>query len=298
MKFQTKTHIEEYLEKRINYLTVKGVNPERARDGSIQWDFLCICGKIVTAPPYRVISEHLKSCGCMRYRNIKRKPSTKPSSPKIDIDSFLGKKSNHLTVVGVAPDKKGKRFLLDCVCDCGKHKYVLPYQFLNGAVKSCGCIMNQDKKTHGYSKHPLYGEWFAMVNRCYNPKSSNYERYGGRGITVCDEWKNSPENFIKWVEENGGHPPRTTLDRINNEKGYSPDNCRWANIYEQQNNTRANIRLEVKGEIKTMAEWCRLYGINAETLRGRLKRGWEVEKAITTPTNKSMYHRKNPKPLD
>lgn len=290
MKFESKYNVNDYIGKQFYHLTVIGESTYLSHDSSKQWEFCCVCGAKLVAPPYRVISGHIKSCGCMRYKNIKHKKHKNDNLQRVDPDWFIGKKNNCLTVVGIAGKNGSGRILLDCICDCGNHKSVLPYQFLNGAVKSCGCIMGKKKKTHGYSKHPLYGEWAQMIRRCYNPTAHNYERYGGRGITVCDEWRESPAKFIEWAESMGGRPNGMTLDRINNDKGYSPENCRWATVKQQQQNQRSNLIIDICGEKKALAEWCRIYEIAPQTVQGRISRGWDSVKAVTTPINKKYSH--------
>ena len=282
MKFETKTKIEDHLGKEIFYLTPISESSELAKDGSKQWNFRCVCGKIITDTPYRVMSGHKKSCGCMRYKNIKRKTGKRPAA-RVDAVSMIGRSKNRLTVIGYEREMEKGRVKLKCRCDCGNIVFVLPYQFENGAVQSCGCIRGEKRKTHGLSKNPLYGEWFQMVNRCHNPNADNYERYGGRGITVCDEWRDSPVEFIKWVEENGGKPDGMTLDRIDNDGPYAPWNCQWSTASAQQRNRRANIFLCYKGENKCLADWAKETGISHETLRGRYKAGWSVEEIIETP---------------
>lgn len=283
MKFETKFKIQDYAGREINYLTVIGENEKLAKDGSIQWDFQCVCGNIITETPYRVISGHKKSCGCMRYKNIKHKKHVCTKSQRVDADSYIGKRNNRLTVVGWEKPENGGRINLVCRCDCGNTVKILPYQFVNGGVKSCGCIRGEKRKTHGLSKDPLYGEWVAMVRRCHNPSSYNYGRYGGRGIVVCDEWRSSPAAFFDWVKQTGGRPEGMTLDRIDNNGPYAPWNCRWATSETQQCNRRANITLTYKGETKCLSEWAKEIGVCHETLRGRYKAGWTPEEIIETP---------------
>lgn len=285
MKFETKYDVNDYIGNRYYWLTVLGPAEELAKDGSKQWEFKCICGNVICRPPSRVIGKecHSKSCGCMRYKNIVHKPHNRGNLQKVDIASLIGKKKNMLTVIGFErPPDKG-RIKLKCKCDCGNTVLVLPYQFRNGAVKSCGCILNNDKIKHGLSKNPLYQDWASMIRRCYNQNADNYERYGGRGIFVCEEWRDSPEKFIKWVESTGGRPKGTTLDRIDNDGPYSPENCRWATYTQQSRNKRSNRFLTYNGETKCLSDWCKEFGLKNETLRARLNGGWSVEMALTTP---------------
>lgn len=286
MKFQQKYFFEDYRGKELSYLKPIAENPELAKDGSKQWDFECVCGKVITTTPYRVVSGHIKSCGCMRYKNIVHKEHRRDNLQKVNPEDYIGMERNRLKVIGFIRPKEKGRTKLECQCKCGKIVYVLPYQFMNGAVKSCGCQRMDElhsRKTHGMSKHPMYVEWSSMIGRCYNTNNSNYERYGGRGIYVCDEWKDSPENFIKWAEETGGRQPGTTLDRSDNDGPYAPWNCRWVTMHEQSRNKRSNILLTFNGKTQCLADWAKETGIQHETLRGRYKSGWSVEDILTTP---------------
>lgn len=121
-----------------------------------------------------------------------------------------------------------------------------------------------------------------MIQRCTNPKNTSYERYGAKGVAVCDEWLDDFMNFYNWAMANG-YRDDLTIDRIDNEKGYSPDNCRWATEKEQAYNKKSNRNLTYKGKTMTMAEWAKVIGISSSSLFGRMKRGWSVEKALSTP---------------
>ena len=123
--------------------------------------------------------------------------------------------------------------------------------------------------------------WRGMLRRCYDSSFTKYRYYGGRGIYVCDEWRDSFESFEQWAISHG-YDASLTLDRIDNDQGYSPDNCRWADIFTQRNNTRANCYLLVNGEKRTLAEWSRKSGVNYDTLRSRIFRyGWNPERAVS-----------------
>ncbi|NOV25919.1 hypothetical protein E5S69_20670 [Cupriavidus necator] len=135
---------------------------------------------------------------------------------------------------------------------------------------------------HGLSYTPEYRAWQTMRLRCCNPDNAAYADYGGRGITVCDRWLDSPENFLA---DMGQKPsPKHELDRIDNDKGYSPGNCRWATRKVNDRNRRNNRHLEHDGVTRTLAEWSEITGINRDTLQKRLASGWSVDRAITTPT--------------
>lgn len=138
---------------------------------------------------------------------------------------------------------------------------------------------------HGLGKPRLFRIWSNMKNRCYNPNVRSYERYGGKGITICPEWLDSFECFYKWAVGHG-YSDDLTLDRIENDKGYSPDNCRWATFKTQRQNS-SNLHLVTHcGVTLPLDEWSRRVGINPKTVRDRLKRGWSYERALTVPVNR------------
>lgn len=289
MKFQSKYIFEEYKGKSINYLIPIRENETLSKDGSKQWDFLCVCGKIVTETPYRVISGHKKSCGCMRYKNITHKQHKTTGIKKFDYDSLLGKKNHRLTVIGCKlPDGKGRK-MLECLCDCGNVTYVYPYQFSKGTVKSCGCARfghsechkgNTSRRTHNLTKNRFYHVWNDMIRRCYNPKEPAYRWYGACGISVCPEWRDTPVEFIKWCEST--YPPNGnfSIDRIDGTKGYSPKNCRWATPLEQSHNTKSNVNITINGETKCVSQWCRDLDISSQVVYKRIKNGLSHKEAI------------------
>jgi len=133
------------------------------------------------------------------------------------------------------------------------------------------------------SKRLLYpreeGTWRNMLSRCYNPKATGYQWYGGNGITVCDSWRN---DFYSFLEDMGERPIGKSLDRINYQFGYTKDNCRWATYREQGNNTSANIFIEFNNQCHSISEWARRINIKTNTLQYRLYRGWSIERALTT----------------
>ena len=147
---------------------------------------------------------------------------------------------------------------------------------------------------HGLCKDPLFYVWNAMIRRCCNPKCSAYSRYGAIGRTVCEEWRDDAHKFIEWAYSNG-YKKGLTLDRIENSKGYSPDNCRWVDRFVQQNNTRRNHYIVARGETHSIAEWSRITGINKNTITKRLRSGWSEESALTKPVDKTKIHERHKK---
>lgn len=131
----------------------------------------------------------------------------------------------------------------------------------------------------------LRGVWENMIQRCHNPKTRQYGYYGGRGIAVCDEWRDDYSCFREWALKNG-YKQGLTIDRINNNDGYSPQNCRWATYKEQGRNRRGNHNITLNGETKCLREWSETVGINVSVISRRLRDGWSVESALTTPTKK------------
>ena len=141
-------------------------------------------------------------------------------------------------------------------------------------------------------KKRLYRIYYNMKSRCYNPKATNFKYYGGRGITVCDEWKNSFQAFYDWAIENG-YADNLTLDRRDNDDIYKPSNCRWADKYTQNNNTCKNHYITHNGETKTAAMWAREYGLSRHILNKRIRRGWDFDRATTTKKGRYRSEKKN-----
>jgi hypothetical protein len=172
-----------------------------------------------------------------------------------------------------------------CRCDCGTEKVVKGYKLKRGDSLSCGCLRNElsseRERTHGLTKHPLFVVWCGMMNRCYSEKSPAFKDYGGRGITVCERW-HSVENFV--ADNAPGYAPSLSLDRIDNDGSYTPENVRWADRKAQSRNRRSNVMLTYQGKTQTLFEWAAEVGIAPRTLWARIReRGWPVEKALTTP---------------
>jgi hypothetical protein len=188
-------------------------------------------------------------------------------------------------LVAIAPTNKkasNGSIIWKYQCDCGNVIY-RPAS-LRG-IKSCGCITRK----HGKAHTKLYKIWSSMKSRCNNPNDKYYHNYGGRGITVCDRWDKA-DGFKNFYADVGEPQKGMSLDRIDNNKGYSPENCRWATRKEQQNNTRVNRMITINGTTKTIHQWCDQMGIKYETARRRIDTyGWSVEEAILTPLH-GKYH--------
>ena len=132
-------------------------------------------------------------------------------------------------------------------------------------------------------RNKLYDIWHGMIRRCHDPRRKDYPKYGGKGITVCEEWRQSFEEFSKWAYAHG-YKDGMTLDRVNNKHGYSPMNCRWLSSRNQSYNRKSNHYLTVNGKTKTMEEWCNLTGLSPDCVLHRLQRGWSDYDAVMTPS--------------
>lgn len=183
-----------------------------------------------------------------------------------------------------------------CRCDCGNVVVVRSCDMQSGNTQSCGCLrqekssnairmLNTKQGANNRTKRRLYLTWQSMRRRCSDPNHGAYLCYGGRGIKVCLEWENDYWAFERWAMLNGWHEG-LTLDRIDNDKGYSPDNCRWATSKVQNNNQRRNVVLEYQGKRQTLTQWAEELGILVTTLYRRYERGWSVERMLTEPVHK------------
>lgn len=176
-----------------------------------------------------------------------------------------------------------------CKCDCGNIIVVQGCHLSSKHTKSCGCyhkeIVLELINIHGMSNTRVYKAWNSMIQRCYGKNSIGYKNYRGRGIKVCDHWKDSFENFYK---DMGNCPDKLTLDRIDNNGDYSLKNCRWITQMEQCSNKRDNIYYEYKGEKRTIPQLGRIYKINISTLAYRIRKGMSIIEAIETPININM----------
>jgi hypothetical protein len=170
-----------------------------------------------------------------------------------------------------------------CVCDCGNEKVVRSASLNNGSVRSCGCLRNETAAAnarrfnvkHGLSNTRIYGIWAKMLCRCYCTTNKDYAKYGVRGILVCQDWLDF-NKFYEWAMRNG-YQDTLSLDRVDNDGIYSPQNCRWATLKQQANNTRQTIKITFQGETKSIAQWAETLGLPAERLYKRRERGCAPE---------------------
>ena len=213
----------------------------------------------------------------------------------------IGKRFGRLLVIECAESyvsKSGKKkSMWKCKCDCGNEAVVMGSNLMSGHTKSCGCF-NKERVSKAQSKHrmcndPTYSTWEGMVHRCTNTNSTIFKHYGGRGITVCDRWL----EFQNFYSDMGSRPEGMSIDRIDNNKGYSPENCRWATMKEQCRNRRSNHVIEFNGQKKCLTEWANIFGINRSTLYERLNK-FPVDIALTTPAPKQKSKQDKKLPED
>lgn len=206
---------------------------------------------------------------------------------------LAGQKFGRLTAIERAPNSIHKKARWRCRCECGNEKTIVAGDLRSGRTLACGCLGREQLRAapqvgspkHGLCYTPEYRAWGSMIQRCTNSKSRSFKNYGGRGITVCAEWRKSFEAFFAYV---GNRPsPDHTLDRFPNQNGnYEPGNVRWATQVEQMNNVRNNVRVVYRGEKMTLPEAIRKAGnIASRTAVGyRIRVGWPIDRAVETPS--------------
>lgn len=195
-----------------------------------------------------------------------------------------------VTIKRIIPEGETKNKWF-CRCDCGNECLVRTSDLRNGRTQSCGCLKReldfQRNRTHGLSHTRLHKIWRHMKDRCLNPNSKSYKDYGGRGIVICEEWKNNFENFMEWALASG-YKSNLTIERIDVNGNYEPNNCCWIPLIEQAKNRRTTHYLTFNNETHNIREWSKIIGISENAIHHRLKSGWSIEKTLTTPSRKDL----------
>lgn len=228
------------------------------------WQCKCDCGTEKPVRQSSLVRGASQSCGCLRREQTQARLRT--HEPVV-----VGQRFDRWTVVAVPSYTHA-----ECLCACGKTNTVRAWSLLKGISRSCGCINREISgarvKTHGLTASPEYRSWCGIKERCLNSNTKYYADYGGRGITVCDRWLNSFESFYA---DMGPRPSRShSIDRIDNDGSYSPENCKWSTKSEQANNKRSTIRFEYQGRTLTVSEAAVISGLHPRTIRARVKAGW------------------------
>lgn len=197
------------------------------------------------------------------------------------VNDLTGKRFGRLNVIGVHDTKTRKTYYV-CQCDCGNVKIVRADALVGGITKSCGCLKKEQDKinliahhSHKMSSSRIYDIWQGMKSRCYRKNDARYDRYGGRGIKICDEWLKSFKNFYDWSTANG-YSEKLTIDRIDNNGDYEPQNCRWVSNKEQSNNRSSNINITIGNTTKNLMQWCEIFNVDYKKVYRRYERnGYE-----------------------
>lgn len=237
---------------------------DRRADGRVEWHCACDCGKEIRTQGARLRSGGVKSCGCIRL-----------GVGGIDL---TGQRFGKLAVIEEADRSEGGERRWLCRCDCGNESEPFGAALRKGSSRSCGCV----RRKHGLTDTRLHAIWATMLARTSNPNATGYENYGGRGISVCARWKDPGKGFLNFHADMG-EPPSSgmTLDRMDNDGPYAPENCRWATIEEQGRNRRTNVVLTFKGRSLTVTEWAEELGIPRSRIYRRIEMGWSHERALS-----------------
>ena len=244
---------------------------DRRQNGAVVWLCKCNCGNEVIVKSNSLLANHTTSCGCYNKEIISA--------------NILNQKFDRLLVIEKLDERYSNGGIAwRCVCDCGNETIVTTSSIVSGRTTSCGCYNKEKSRSHGMSHTSEYKVWTGMVTRCSDESHKSFDNYGKRGIQICDRWLNSFENFYTDMA------PRPsldhTIDRIDNDGNYEPNNCRWATWEEQANNRRTNVYYEYNGETLTLSQISRREGIGRATLENRLSSGLSLEEAVKKPVKK------------
>lgn len=204
------------------------------------------------------------------------------------MENYINKKYNKLTILSISKNNSDiKMIKVLCKCDCGNEKIVYLNNVIRGLTKSCGCIRKKNgykqgtnNKTHGQSKTKLYKLYKNVINRCYKKNHERYKYYGGKGIKVCDTWLNDFESFYNWAYANG-YKQGLSIDRIDNNGNYEPNNCRWVDMSIQSTNKRNTVYLTYNNKTQSMKQWADELGLNYDHFKYRIRdKNMTIDEAI------------------
>lgn len=240
--------------------------------GGVHWHCTCDCGNVKVARGADIKRGKVKSCGCLKSEFC----SVVGASRALDL---TGVRFGKLVAVKPTGLRRDRSIEWECACDCGAVSKVAAAKLRDGATKSCGCLRTETHTTHGMSKSPEFAVWYAMKERCSNQLNNRWATHGARGIRVCDRWVNSFENFYS---DMGPRPESNlSLERVDNDGDYTPENCVWATDREQAENRRTTIRIEIDGRSQSLKAWCRELSVPyLRTWKRIYRSGWTLERAL------------------
>ena len=251
-----------------------------------RWRCRCDCGKETTTITHSLKSGKTCSCGCLG----SEKTIARNKKGTIDLK---GQRFGGWLVIERAEISKGKGSRWKCICDCGNIKIVNGFYLRKGISTSCGCMRQENRKKNwkgsGLTRTRLGNIHYHMMRRCYDPNCKSFEDYGNRRIKVCEEWHDL-KTFYMWAISNG-YSDNLTIERIDNNLGYYPENCTWIPKADQSKNRRNNHWMTLKGETRPMEEWSRLLGIPRSTIEWRLRNGRTEEQALATSRSKGSLNK-------
>lgn len=256
-----------------------------SQPGTAFWCCVCDCGKIRKILNKNLISGRSRSCGCLR-----REESVERNNQMRN--DLTGREFGLLRVYAFAgvTDYMARWW---CMCRCGNTVKVTAANLLRGNSKSCGCrrhVFSGGDPVHGEAgKTREYAIWCGLNDRCRNPHHVAWERYGGRGISVCGRWQ-GPNGYSNFLADMGRCPPNFVIDRTDNNGNYTPKNCRWVSRKISARNTSSNVRITFNGKTKVVSAWEEDLGFPSGYLHRRIRLGWSVERAFTTPVKKHAKH--------
>ena len=240
-------------------------DPENTSKGQARWVVQCTCQdqKIFSVTGTSLISGNTQSCGCLQRERTS-------AARFLDL---TGKVFGRLTVLRRAPNdtlRGNAQWVVRCSCEDQTEFVVSGSSLTSGNTKSCGCLQKERASESSIKwktpeEQAVIRRYYHMKDRCYNPGCSDYPEWGGRGITICQDWLDHPENFVNWSLANGFSKEKT-INRINNDGPYCQENCEWVSNSIQQNNKRNNINFEIDGETHTIGEWSVISGIDYQKL--------------------------------
>jgi hypothetical protein len=243
--------------------------------GAVLWHCQCDCGNYKDAISEELKNGHVKSCGCLKAEATKGQTWRRKD--------LTGMRFGHLVVVEIAGKENGGNLRWKCVCDCGNFHEASGGNLQKGDVLSCGCktkeLQSKAKKTHGGTHEKLFRVWGHIKERCCNPTHKNFKDYGGRGIGICDEWKNDYKSFRDFCLAHGWQEG-LQINRIDNNRDYSPDNVNFVTAKQNSNNRRSSVCVKVRGEVLTISEVAQKYKIPYFTIWRRHKKGWPDDDLI------------------